>query len=72
MPKASSIRQARYDATHVKGYHIKLHLENDADIIAVLDSVPNRQAYLKGLIRADISAARTSRQAAAPSADADS
>ena len=46
---------SRYDATHSKTYSIKLNLEYDADIIAKLDTVPNRQSYIKQLIRQDIS-----------------
>lgn len=30
------------------------HLEKDADIIEKLDSVKNRQGYIKGLVRKDI------------------
>ena len=43
-----------YDKTHTKGYYIKLNINTDADVIAVLESVPNRQGYIKELIRADL------------------
>ena len=37
---------------------IKLNLRTDADIIEKLDSVENRQGYLKQLIRQDIEASQ--------------
>lgn len=33
---------------------LELNTANDADIIEKLDSTPNRQGYIKGLIRKDI------------------
>ena len=35
-------------------FKLKLHKVNDADIIEKLRSVPNRQGYLKQLIRGDV------------------
>lgn len=35
-------------------YHLELHKENDADIIKRLDSVKNKQGFIKALIRDDI------------------
>ena len=46
--------QAKYDAAHRKSYSFKLHLDNDADIIAKLSEVPSMQNYIKQLIRQDI------------------
>lgn len=43
-----------YDKTHTKGFYIKLNINTDSDVIAVLESVPNRQGYIKELIRADL------------------
>lgn len=54
MAKNSTVIQTRYDATHCKNYHIKLHLTLDADIIEKLASVPSMQGYIKQLIREDI------------------
>lgn len=54
MPKPSTIRQARYDKTHRTAYVLQLSLKNDADVIEKLNSVPNKQGYIKQLIRADI------------------
>lgn len=45
---------AKYDAKATKQFMMKLNLKNDADIIKKLESVENRQGYLKDLIRADI------------------
>lgn len=42
------------DATRYKGYYIKLRITEDADVIAVLDDVKNRQGYIRDLIRKDI------------------
>lgn len=34
-----------------KQYHLELHKENDADIIRKLETVDNKQGYIKTLIR---------------------
>ena len=49
-----NIRQQRYDAEHTRQIKFKLNLKSDADILAQLDSVPNKQGYIKQLIREDI------------------
>lgn len=38
----------------MKGYSIKFNAEKDADVIARLDSVPNKMDYLRVLIRQDM------------------
>lgn len=48
---ASSIR---YDAENTRQIKMKLNLKTDADILAKLDSVPNKQGYIKMLIRKDL------------------
>lgn len=45
---------AKYDKTHTKGLYLKFNLVKDADILAKLDAVDNKQLYIKNLIRADI------------------
>lgn len=45
---------AKYHKRAGRQYHLWLHLENDADIIKRLDSVENKQGYIKALIRYDI------------------
>lgn len=41
-----------------KQYHLELHKENDADIIRKLETVDNKQGYIKTLIRRDIRGAK--------------
>ena len=53
--KAQKDAQARYDAKHTKQVMLKLNLTTDADILAKLEEVDNRQGYIKSLIREDIS-----------------
>lgn len=45
---------AKYHKRAGRQYHLWLHYTNDADIIQRLDSVENKQGYLKALIRYDI------------------
>lgn len=48
----------KYDEAHkgdFKSVYMKLHKENDADVLDKLASVGNVQGYIKSLIRADIS-----------------
>lgn len=45
---------ARYDAKATRGVYLKLNLKTDADILACLDRVANRQGFIKALIRAYI------------------
>lgn len=44
----------RYDAANTKQYHLKLNLKEDKEIIAKLDSLKNKQGYIKALIKADL------------------
>lgn len=37
-----------------KQYHLELHKGNDADIIRKLETVDNKQGFIKALIRDDI------------------
>ena len=37
-----------------KGLYLQLHKEHDADVIDKLDHSPNKQGYIKTLIRDDI------------------
>ena len=46
--------QARYDAAHTTQVMLKLNLRTDSDILERLQSVPNRQGYIKRLIRQDM------------------
>lgn len=48
--------QAKYDKANTTQVRMKLNLKTDADILEKLDSVGNKQGYIKALIRADIEA----------------
>lgn len=43
-----------YQKTKTRRINFQLSLEHDSDILEYLDSVPNKNAYLKELVRADI------------------
>lgn len=55
MATKASISHAKYDAANTTGVYLKLNLKTDSDILEKLSSVPNRQGYIKQLIRQDIS-----------------
>lgn len=46
--------QERFDRLNSKVYRLKVMIRTEQDIIAKLDSVPNKAGYIKALIRADI------------------
>lgn len=46
--------QAKYDKKNTKSIMFKFNLTTDADILAKLDSVDNKQGYIKELIRRDL------------------
>ena len=46
--------QEKYDKKSIKGVYLKLNKVTDADILAKLDQVKNRQGYIKDLIRKDV------------------
>lgn len=55
MATEAQLRAAyKYDKANTIGLRLKLNLKTDADVIARLKSVPNKQGYIKALIRADI------------------
>ena len=45
---------ARYDAVNTTQFKMKLNNKTDADILEKLNSVDNKQGYIKELIRRDI------------------
>lgn len=47
--------QQRYDKKNTVQIKMKLNRKTDADILEKLESVPNKQGYIKSLIRKDIS-----------------
>lgn len=55
MASKSLIKAIRkYDDANTKKVSLKLNLNTDKDVLQKLDSVPNKQGYIKELIRADM------------------
>jgi len=52
--EAQKKAQAKYDKNNTRSILFKLNLTSDADILARLDEVDNKQGYVKELIRNDI------------------
>lgn len=52
--EAQKRAREKYEARMTMQVKMKLNKGTDADIIAKLESVPNKQGYIKGLIRDDI------------------
>lgn len=52
--EAQKKAKAKYDKANTKQIMLKLNLKTDADILDQLDSVENKQGYIKDLIRKDI------------------
>lgn len=46
--------QKKYDVENTRQVHLKLNRRTDEDVLEKLDSVPNKQGYIKELIRADL------------------
>ena len=46
--------QSKWCKDNTKGVFLKLSKNTDADIISWLDSISNKQGYIKELIRADM------------------
>lgn len=46
--------QTKYKKANTKQIALQLNLNTDKDILQKLNDVPNRQGYIKSLIRADI------------------
>ena len=51
--------QSRWTKNNLVNVQFRLNKQKDADIIAKLDNVPNKQGYIKQLIRQDIAASTT-------------
>ena len=52
--EAQKKAKAKYDQANTKQIMLKLNLKTDADILDQLDSVENKQGYIKDLIRKDL------------------
>ena len=44
----------KYDRSNTQRIYLKFNLKTDADILEKLDSIENKQGYIKDLIRRDI------------------
>lgn len=56
--EAVKAAQSRYEKATMKRVALKLHIVNDGDILAYLDTLDNKQGYIKDLIRADMARGR--------------
>lgn len=54
MTPAQKRAQDKYNKTHTTQFRMKLNLKTDKDILDRLASVPNKQGYIKALIREDM------------------
>ena len=52
--EAQKRARIKYDNTHTMQVKMKLNTKTDADIIEKLNSLPNKQGYIKTLIRNDL------------------
>ena len=50
----SKLAQERYDSKNTKQFKMKLNTKTDADILAWLDTLDNKQGKVKQLIRDEI------------------
>ena len=51
MTEAEKRASAKYQKSKCKGIYLKLNTKTDADVIAYLASVDNKQGFIKKLIR---------------------
>lgn len=56
--EAQKRARLKYEGKMTRQVKMKLNLGTDADVIKKLDSVPNKQGYIKDLIRKDIGTAK--------------
>lgn len=52
--KKQSENSIKYDRENTKRVYIKLNKNTDSDILSYLDSKPNKQGYIKELIRKEM------------------
>lgn len=58
MNKAQIKASAKYDKANTKQIVLKLNLKTDDDILTKLNSLANKQGYIKQLIRNDLRATK--------------
>ena len=49
-----ALYQAEWDKNNTTRFQVKLNHNTDADILKWLESIPNKQGYIKALIREDM------------------
>lgn len=56
MPISEATKRAvrKYDERMTRQFNLKLNIKTDADVIKKLDSIANKQGYIKHLIRMDM------------------
>ena len=54
--EAQKRAREKYEKANTVQFKMKLNKNTDADILAKLDEVGNKQGYIKNLIRTDLSA----------------
>ena len=54
-----STAATKYNAVSTVGFTVRLNAKTDADIITALESVENKNALIKGLLREAIAAGKT-------------
>lgn len=52
--EAMARAKKKYDQAHCKCIGLKLHKDRDADILAKLESLENKQGWIKDVMRAEI------------------
>ena len=45
---------SKWKKAHLRHYQFQMNIDTDKDVIEFLDGVPNKSAYIKELIRADM------------------
>ena len=54
MPKKQETPQTKYNRENLITITLRLYKKTDVDVLNKLDSVPNKQGYIKQLVRQDI------------------
>lgn len=54
MNEAQRRAQQKYDKDNARVYTLKMNKKTDKDVIERLDTIPNRNGYVKALVRKDI------------------
>lgn len=64
MPVTEAHKRAsmKYDKENMRQIKFNLSLKYDQDIISYIDTLPNKQGYLKSLIRADMARAKSEKE----------